>query len=62
MFQLKNIIYIHSIFRPMAKQSEPDYNTGTIMSERDDAQKNTNVAVFDIVTGWNVSHFYYPYQ
>ena len=45
----------------MAKQSEPDYNTGTIMSERDDAQKNTNVAVFDIVTGWNVSHFYYPY-
>ena len=61
MFQLKNIIYIHNIFRSTAKQSEPDYNTGTIMSERDDAQKNTNVAVSDTVTGWNVSYFYYPY-
>ena len=29
MFQLKNITYIHNIFRPMAKQSELDYNTGT---------------------------------
>ena len=61
MFQLKNIIYIHNIFRPTAKQSEPDCNTRTIMSERDDAQKNTNVEVSDTVTGWNVSYFYYPY-
>ena len=58
MFQLKNIIYIHNLFRPTAKQSERDYyNTGSIMSERDDAQKNTNVAVYS----WNVSYFYYPY-
>ena len=60
MFQLKNIIYIHNIFRPTAKQSGSDYNTETIMPERDDAQKN-NVAVSDTVTGWNVSYFYYPY-
>ena len=60
MFQLKNIIYIHNIFRPTAKQSDSDYNTETIMPERDDAQKN-NVAVSDTVTGWNVSYFYYPY-
>ena len=60
MFQLKNIIYIHNIFRPTAKQSDPDYNTETIMPERGNAQKN-NVAVSDTVTGWNVSHFYYPY-
>ena len=45
MFQLKNIIYIHNTSRPTTKQPEPDYNTGTIMSERYDAQKNTNVAV-----------------
>ena len=61
MFQMETIIYIYSIFRPTAKQSEPDYNTGTIMSECNDAQKNTNVAVSDNVTGWNVSYFYYPY-
>ena len=61
MFQLKNIIYIHNIFRPTPKQLEPGYNTRTIMSERDDAQKNTNVAVSDTVTGWNVSYFYYSY-
>ena len=61
MFQLKNIIYIHNIFRPKAKQSEPDYNTETILSEREDAQKNTKVAVSDTVTGWNISYFYYPY-
>ena len=61
MFQLKNIIYIHNIFRPVAKQSEPDYNTETIMSERDDVQNNTSVAVPDTVTGWSVSYFYYPY-
>ena len=60
MFQLKNIIYIHNIFRPTAKQSDSDYNTETIMPEREDAQKN-NVAVSDTVTGWNVSYFYYPY-
>ena len=60
MFQLKNIIYIHNIFRPTPKQSDSDYNTETIMPERDDAQKN-NVAVSDTVTGWNVSYFYYPY-
>ena len=60
MFQLKNIIYIHNIFRPTAKQSDSDYNTETIMPERDDAQKN-NVAISDTVTGWNVSYFYYPY-
>ena len=54
------LIYIHNIFRPTVKQSEPDYNTGT-MSERDDAQKNTKVAVSDTATGWNVSYFYYPY-
>ena len=61
MFHLKNIIYIHNIFRPTAKQPESDYNPGTIMSERDDAQKDTNVAVYDTRTGWNVSYFYYPY-
>ena len=61
MFQLKNIIYIYNIFRSTAKQSEPNYNTGSIISEIDDAQKNTNVAVSDTVTGCNVSHFYYPY-
>ena len=61
MFQLKNIIYIHNIFRPTAKQSDSDYNTETIMPEREDAQKN-NVAVSDTVTGWNVSYFYYPYS
>ena len=43
------------------KTAEPDYNTGTIMSERDDSQQSTNVAVPDTVTGWNVSYFYYPY-
>ena len=59
MFQLKNIIYINNIYRPTVKQSEPDSNAGT-MSERDDAQKNTNVAVSDTVTGWKVSYFYYP--
>ena len=59
MFQMKNIIYIHSIFRPTAKQSEPDI--GTIMSQRDDVQKNTNVSVSDTVIGWNVSYFYYPH-
>ena len=31
------------------------------MPERDDAQKNTIVAVSDTVTGWNVSYFHYPY-
>ena len=41
MFQLKSGIYIHNIFKPNAKQSELDYNTGTIISERDDAQKNS---------------------
>ena len=46
MFHLKHTIYIHNIF---------------IMSERDDAQRDTNVAVYDTVTGWNVSYFYYPY-
>ena len=61
MFQLKNTIYIHNISMPTAKQSKPDYNTGTIMSERDNAQKNTNVAISDTVTGWHVSYFYYPY-
>ena len=61
MFQLKNMIYIHNIFRPTAKQSEPDYNTGTIMSEHNDTQKNTNVGVSDTVTGWNISYFYYSY-
>ena len=61
MFQLKNGIYIINVFRTTAKQSKPDHNTGTIMSERDDAQKNTNAAVSDTVTGWNVSYFYYPY-
>ena len=61
MFHLKNIIYIHNIFRPAAKQSESDYNTRTIMSEHDDAQKDTNVAVYDTVIGWNVSYFYYSY-
>ena len=62
MFQLKNMIYIHNTSRPTTKQPEPDYNTGTIMSERYDAQKNTNVAVSDTVAGWNVSCFHYPYQ
>ena len=61
MFQLKNIIYINNVFRPTTKQLEPDYNTGTIISERDDTQKNTNVAVSDTVTACNVSYFYYPY-
>ena len=61
MFQLKNKIYINNVFRPTAKQSEPDYNTGIIMSERDDAQKNTNVAISDTVIAWNASYFYYPY-
>ena len=61
MFQLKNIIYIHNIFRSTAKQSELHYNTGTIISERDDAQKNSNVAISDTVTGWNVCYFYYSY-
>ena len=51
MFQMETIIYIYSIFRPTAKQSEPDYNTGTIMSEHNDTQKNTNVGVSDTVTG-----------
>ena len=37
MFQLKNMIYIHDIFRPTAKQSEPDYNTGT--TKHGDEQK-----------------------
>ena len=41
MFQLKSGIYIHNIFKPKAKQSELDYNTGTIISERDNAQKNS---------------------
>ena len=41
MFQVKSGIYIHNIFKPNAKQSELDYNTGTIISERDDAQKNS---------------------
>ena len=49
------------MLRPTAKQSELDYNTGTIMSERDDAKKNSNVAISDTVTGWNVSYFYYSY-
>ena len=31
------------------------------MSERYDAQKNSNVAISDTATGWNVSYFYYPY-
>ena len=61
MFQLKNIIYIHHTSRPTTKQPEPDYNTGTIMSERYDAQKNTNVAVSDTAADWNVSCFHYPY-
>ena len=61
MFQLKYIIYIYNIFRSTVKQSEPNYNTGTIMSEIDDAQKDTNVAVSDTVTGCNVYYFYYPY-
>ena len=61
MFQLKNLIYIHNMLRPTAKQSELDYNTGTIMSERDDAKKNSNVAISDTVTGWNVSYFYCSY-
>ena len=56
------MIYIHNTSRPTTKQPEPDYNTGTIMSERYDAQKNTNVAVSDTVAGWNVSCFHYPYQ
>ena len=61
MFQLKNIIYIHNIFWPTTKQSEPDYITGTIMSERNDLQKNTHVAVSDTVKGWNVFYFYCLY-
>ena len=61
MFQPKSITYIHNIFRPTTKQSETGYVTGTIMSERDDARKNTKVVVSDTATGWNVSYFYYPY-